>query len=131
MAKMADATSAFQDRSRTTTAVKRRASLNKQFPPLALASTFRRETGAFPELHEGRWISPLKKFGLAKEKISKAFRRLSDQLTESEGFLKDIKSAKQQNVGHLGVKVQGIKDMLASDQMKVVFGRTRGTGRAR
>ena len=47
----------------------------------------------------------MKKFGLAKEKISKAFRRLSDQLTESEGFLKDIKSAKQQNVARLGVKV--------------------------
>ena len=76
---------------------------------------------------EGRWISPLKKFkfGVAKEKISKAFRRLSEQLIESEGFLKDIKSAKQQNVAQLGVKVQGIKDMLARDQMKVVFfGRT-------
>ena len=64
-------------------------------------------------------------FGLAKEKISKAFRRLSEQLTESEGFLKDIKSSKQQNVARLGVKMQGIKDVLASDQMKVVFfGRT-------
>ena len=67
----------------------------------------------------------MKKFGLAKEKISKAFRRLSDQLTESESFLKDMKRAKQHNVARLGVKVQGIKDMLARDQMKVVFfGRT-------
>ena len=64
-------------------------------------------------------------FGLAKDKISKAFRRLSEQLTASEGFLKDIESAKQQNVARLGVKMQGIKDVLASDQMKVVFfGRT-------
>ena len=55
----------------------------------------------------------MKQFGLAKEKISKAFRRLSEQLTENEGFLKDIKNAKQQNVAQLGVKVQGIKDMLA------------------
>ena len=64
-------------------------------------------------------------FGLAKEKISKAFRRLSEQLTESEGFLKDIKSSKQQNVARLGVKMQGIKDVLAGAPMKVVFfGRT-------
>ena len=126
MAKMADATSAFQDRSRTTTAVKRRASLNKQSSvPASGGSQYfspgdRRLSGT-----EGRWISPLKKFGLAKEKISKAFRRLSEQLTESEGFLKNIKSAKQQNVAQLGVKVQGIKDMLERDQMKVVFfGRT-------
>lgn len=126
MAKMADATSAFRERSRSTTAVKRRASLNKQSStPASGGSQYfspgdRRFSGA-----EGRWSSPLKKFGLAKEKISKAFRRLSEQLAESEGFLKDIKSAKQQNVAQLGLKVEGIKDILARDQMKVVFfGRT-------
>ena len=65
---------------------------------MVVASTFRRETDAFPGLimSEGE-----EAFGLAKEKISKR--------------------AKQKNVAQLGVKVQGIKDMLARDQMKVVF----------
>ena len=126
MAKMADATSAFRDRSRTTSAVNRRASLNKQssVPDSGGSQYFspgdRRFSGT-----EGRWSSPLKQFGLAKEKISKAFGRLSEQLTKSEAFLKEIKSAKQQNVAQLGLKVKGIKDVLARDQMKVVFfGRT-------
>ena len=62
---------------------------------------------------------------LAKERISKAFRRLSEQLAGSEDFLEDTKSAKQQNVAQLKPKVEGIKDMLVRDQMKVVFfGRT-------
>ena len=126
MAKMADATSAFRERSRTMTAVKRRASLNKQSSiPASGGSQYfspgnRRFSGT-----EGRWSSPLKKFGLAKEKISKAFRRLSEQLAESKDFLEDTKSDKQQNVSQLKLKVEGIKDMLARDQMKVVFfGRT-------
>ena len=51
-------------------------------------------------------------------------------MTESEGFLKDIKSAKQQNVVQLGVKVQGIKDMLKRDQMKVVFFGRTSTGKS-
>ena len=126
MAKMADATSAFRDRSRTTTAAKRRTALSKQSSiPSSGGSQYyspgdRRFSGA-----EGGWNSPLKKFGLAKEKIAKAFRRLSEQLTGSEGLLEDIKSAKQQNVAQLGLKVEGIKDMLTRDQMKVVFfGRT-------
>ena len=97
-------------------------------PPLVVASTFRRKTGAFAELIIREGASHLKKqraFGLAKEKISKAFRRLSEQLTAREGILKDIESAKQQNVARLGVKMQGIKDVLAGAPMKVVFfGRT-------
>ena len=110
MAKMADATSAFQERSRTTTAVKRRASLNKQSSnPASGGSQYfspgnRRFSGT-----EGRWSSPSKKFGVAKEKFSKAFRRLSEQLAGSKDFLEDTKSAKQQNVSQLKLKVKGIR----------------------
>ena len=126
-----EVTAAYQDRSHTTNAVKRRASLNKQpSVPVSGGSQYFSPGDRFlcGTDHEQRWISHLKKqraFGVAKEKISKAFRRLSEQLTASESFLKDIESAKQQNVAPLGMKVQGIKDVLASAPMKVVFfGRT-------
>ena len=96
-------------------------------PPLVVASTA--PDGRQAPFRDWSWakveLTLEEAFGLAKGKISKAFRRLSEQLTASEGFLKDIESAKQQNVAPLGVKVQGIKDMLARNQMKVVFfGRT-------
>lgn len=69
--------------------------------------------------------SPLKKFGQAKEKISKAFRRLAEQVHESKTFLGDINSPRFEDAGQLQQKVIGIQEMLVRDHMKVVFfGRT-------
>ena len=122
---MADARANSFNRSNTVSSDKKRASFHKQpsVPPHAGTQYFspgdRRFSGG-----ETAW-SPLKKFGQAKEKISKAFRRLAEQLNESKTFLGEINSPRFDDAGQLQLKVKGIQDILVRDHMKVVFfGRT-------
>ena len=92
---------------------------------LALVSTFRRETGAFPELW-GKVDLALEEVWASQREYLKSVQASIRAADREWRFPQRYKEyAKQQNVARLGVKVQGIKDMLASDQMKVVFfGRT-------
>ena len=122
---MADARASNFNRSNTISSDKKRASFHKQpsLPAQGGSQYFspgdRRFSGGQPT-----W-SPLKKFGQAKEKISKAFRRLAEQVHESKTFLGDINSPRFEDAGQLQQKVIGIQEMLVRDHMKVVFfGRT-------
>ena len=106
---------------------KKRASLNKQssLPPSPNTQYFSPNDRRFSSQGRGRVSSPLKEFTKAKDKISTAFRRFDEQLQDSRDFLKKINSPEAENVSQVYQKVEGIKEVIARDHMKVVFfGRT-------
>lgn len=71
-------------------------------------------------------VSPLKRFGHAKDAIRKAFHHLSERLEESQLFMQTArKGEKSGAVSSLTQRTHGIQDILSRDHMKVAFfGRT-------
>ena len=70
--------------------------------------------------------SPLKRFGLAKGAIRKAFQHLHERLEEAHHFMQSASTgSSHQSVSSLIQRTHGIQDILSRDRMKVAFfGRT-------